>query len=50
MTLIEVLTEEQMTIALKGKDNNYPFEQSIKDIDLIAELTELKIKIRRGLI
>ena len=50
MTLIEALTEEQMTIMLKGKNDNYPFEQSIKDVDLITELTELKIKLRRGLI
>lgn len=50
MTLIEALTEEQITIMLKGKNDDYPFEQSIKDIDLIADLTELKIKLRKGLI
>lgn len=50
MTLIEALTEEQLTIMLKGKNDDYPFEQSIKDIDLIAELTEFKIKLRKGLI
>jgi hypothetical protein len=48
MTLIEALAEEQMTIISKGKSENYPLGRSIKDIDLIADLTELKIKLRRN--
>ena len=46
MTLIEALTEEQKTIISKSLDNNYSIEESISDIDLIADLTELKIKLR----
>lgn len=48
MTLIESLAEEQMTIISRGRGENYPLEKSIADIDLIADLTELKIKIRRN--
>lgn len=44
MTLIEALTEEQKTIISRSLDKNYSLEESIKDIDLIADLTELKIK------
>ena len=45
--LINALTEEQITIMQRSLDENYPIGQSIVDIDLIADLTELKIKIRR---
>lgn len=45
MTLIEALTEEQKTILGRSLDENYSLEESIKDIDLIADLTELKIKL-----
>jgi hypothetical protein len=31
----------------RSLNENYPLGQSIEDIDLIADLTELKIKIRR---
>ena len=48
MTLIEALTEEQKTIMFRGLNEKYPLEQSIADIDLIADLTELKIKMRRS--
>ena len=44
MTLIEALTEEQKTVIKRSLDKNYSLEESIKDIDLIADLTELKIK------
>lgn len=44
MTLIKALTEEQKTIISRSLDENYSLEESIKDIDLIADLTELKIK------
>lgn len=46
MTLIEALTEEQKTIISKSLDNNYSIKESISDIDLIADLTELKIKLK----
>lgn len=46
MSLIEALTEEQVTIMCKSLDENYPIEKCIEDIDLIADLTELKIKLR----
>ena len=46
MTLIEALTEEQATIIARGKNPNYPIEQSIADLDLIADLTELKMKLK----
>ncbi len=48
MTLNEALTEEQNTIMARSLNENYPLEQSINDIDLIADLTELKIKLRRS--
>lgn len=47
MNLINALTEEQITIMRRSLNENYPLGQSIEDIDLIADLTELKIKIRR---
>ena len=50
MTLIDTLTEEQEIIISRDLNRNYSLEQSIKDIDLIADLTELKIKLRKGLI
>lgn len=46
MTLIESLTEEQKTIICRSLNENYSTEESIKDIDLIADLTELKIKLK----
>lgn len=46
MSLIEALTEEQTTILCKSLDENYSMEKCIADIDLIADLTELKIKLK----
>ena len=46
IALCNALTEEQITIVYKSINENYPLEKSIEDIDLIADLTELKIKIR----
>lgn len=46
MTLVDALTEEQKTIISRSLDENYSIEESINDIDLIADLTELKIKLR----
>ena len=50
MNVCDALTEEQTTIINRSLNENYPLEQSIADIDLVANLTELKIKIRRGLV
>ena len=47
MSLIEALTEEQATIMCKSLDKNYSMEKCIADIDLVADITELKIKLRR---
>ena len=47
MTLIKALTEEQTTIMARSLNENYSLEQSIEYLDLIDDLTELKIKIRR---
>ena len=46
--MTKALTEEQVTIMQKTLNESYPLEESIADIDLIADLTELKIKIRRS--
>lgn len=46
MTLIKALTEEQMTILCRSMDENYPLEECVADIDLIADITELKIKLK----
>ena len=48
MTVIEAITEEQMNVIAKAENPKYPLDNSIADIDLIADLTELKIKIRKG--
>lgn len=45
--LIKALTEEQVTIMSRSLNENYPLGQNIEDIDVIADLTELKIKMRR---
>ena len=47
MEVIQAITEEQLTIILRGERGDYPIEKSIEDIDLIADLTELKIRPRR---
>ena len=47
MSLIEALTEEQMTIIGRSLDENYSIEKCIEDIDLVADLAELKIKLKR---
>lgn len=47
MKLIKALTEEQTTIMCRSLYENYPLEECIADIDLIADLTELKIKLKR---
>jgi hypothetical protein len=46
MNILEAITEEQGTIILRAENTEYPLEKSIEDLDLIADLTELKIKLR----
>ena len=46
MTVIEAISEEQANIITKSISPEYPLEDSISDIDLIADLTELKIEIK----
>lgn len=40
----EAITRIQADIIAKSLDENYPLEDSIADIDIVADLTELKIK------
>lgn len=40
----ELIEELQAEIIARGNNPYYPIEQHLKDMDLIAELTELKIK------
>lgn len=44
-TLYQALSEEQMTIMSRGERSDYSLEQSIADMDLIADITELKMKL-----
>lgn len=46
MTVIEAITEEQINIIAKAENPTYSLDDSISDIDLIADLTELKLNIR----
>lgn len=46
MFLIEALTEEQITIISRNLDENYPMKNCIEDIFLIADITELKIRLK----
>lgn len=44
----EVLKKAQMTIIARGNaDPNYPIERHLEDMDLIADLTELRRKYSR---
>lgn len=40
----ELIEELQAEIIARGNNPYYPVEQHLKDMDLIAELTELKMK------
>lgn len=46
MTAIDALTEAQKLIIQKGSDESYPLEKLIRDIDIIADISELKIRLR----
>ena len=40
----EIIEQAQEEIIERGKNPYYPTEQHLKDMDLIAELTKLKLK------
>ena len=42
----EILEKAQIEIIIKGNNPEYLIEQHLKDIDLIAELEELKLKYK----
>ena len=46
MTNKEILEQAQAVIIARGDNSYYPVEQHLKDMDLIAALTELKIKFK----
>lgn len=46
MTDTEALTEAQKMIIQKGSDESYPLKKAIRDIDIIADISELKIRLR----
>lgn len=46
MTNTAILTYTQAKIILKGDSPDYPLEQHLRDMDLIEDLTKLKIKYK----
>lgn len=46
MTDKEIIEEAQTKIIAKSENPYYPVEQHLKDMDLIADLTELKMKYK----
>ena len=46
MTNEEIIKEAQEKIIARGKNSYYPVEQHLKDMDLIADLTKLKMKYK----
>lgn len=42
----EIIEQAQTEIITRGNNPYYPEEQHLKDMDLIAELTELKLKYK----
>ena len=49
MTIKEILTETQAKIIARGENPKYSVEQHLRDVDLIEELTKLKIKYREAI-
>lgn len=47
MDIIKAIEEAQYTAILCGQQADYSLEKSLADYDLIADLTELKIKAQR---
>lgn len=48
MTNEHILKEAQAKIIARGENPYYPIEQHIKDMELIEELTKLKLKYGNG--
>jgi hypothetical protein len=46
MTNEEIIREAQAKIMANGEDSGYSVEQHLRDMDLIEELTKLRIKYR----
>ena len=46
MTNKEIIERAQAEIIARGENPYYPVEQHLKDMDLIAELTELKNRFK----
>ena len=46
MTNAEIIEKAQAEIIARGENPYYPVEQHLKDMDLIAELTELKLRYK----
>ena len=44
MTNEQIINEAQAKIIARGENPYYPLEQHLKDMELIEELTKLKIK------
>jgi hypothetical protein len=42
----EIINEAQAKIISRGKNPYYPIEQHLKDMDLIADLTLLRMKYK----
>lgn len=46
LTNEEIIEQAQAEIIARSNNPYYPMEQHMKDMDLIAELTELKLKYK----
>lgn len=46
MSNTEIIRKAQDEVIIRGENPQYPIEQHLKDMDLIAALTELKIRFR----
>lgn len=45
----ELIIQMQNRVIMRGDaDPDYPIERHLEDMDFIAELTELKIKLKKG--
>lgn len=48
LTNEELISKVQNTVIMRGdSDPDYPIERHLEDMDFIAELTELKRKLRK---
>lgn len=42
----DIIKEAQAKIIVRGDSPNYPIERHLEDMDLIADLTELRMKYK----